>query len=133
MATASGSRTTALWPVAIASGRGTTGPWPVIALGLVIAVGILALAPIVVCQMPPECPMRSGSQGHNCCGDRPVLCHPTSAPAVAPRTVAPAPPPIVCASTSIEVSNPIVLARTSDFEAPAAAIPRFLLAHTFRL
>ena len=119
--------------MATARGSGTTALWPVIALGLVIAVGILALAPIVICQMPPECPMRSGSQGHNCCDDRPVLCHPTSAPAVAPRTFEPAPSPTVSASTSIGWSNPIVLARTIDFEAPTAAIPRFLLTHTFRL
>ena len=105
-----------------------------------IAVGLLGLAPVVVCQMPPECPMRGASQGHDCCGGAvpgnglaKTLCHPMSAPAVVPQALEASPLLIGALATSERLADPIAVARAMDLTAPAAAIPRFLLTHTFRL
>jgi hypothetical protein len=121
---------------------------------MIVAVGLLGLAPAVVCAMPPTCPPAVGGEcpmtqspaaAHDCCEPAGQAGLPADGVAAAPChavTVAPsiAPPSTLAALlTSIPLSavlftvRPSTALRTDGVDVFAASPPRFLLTHAFRL
>lgn len=104
---------------------------------LVITVAVLGLAPAVVCAMPPDCPMTQSS-AQDCCvpleGWAGAACqqHLVTVTPVPPATpvFSSAMVPSMTGLAAFVAPDPSVL---PDTPAPAAAVPRFLLTHTFRL
>ncbi len=109
---------------------------------MVVAVGLLGLAPVAVCEMPPECPMQQPSGHHVCCqppgpstnGMAGAPCHPVH-PAAAPAspTSVPHHSAALLFSTVVALEVPTVFVGPSPVVTLVAAVPRFLLTHAFRL
>lgn len=112
---------------------------------MIVAVGLLGLAPAVVCAMPPDCPMtQSQASAHDCClpagQDQPMEgmttapCHTTqtaATPAPSPAAFHGVPSLSVVATALLDA--PAAFAGFTPAATPVAAVPRFLLTHTFRL
>jgi len=105
----------------------------------IVALGAMGLAPVVVCAMPPGCPMWQ-TRSSDCCtavappdGVAQAPCHPQTISAMAaPLTNT---PQTLGAATFVAtiVPAPPVASLLPALPAPPAAVPRFLLSCTFRL
>lgn len=111
----------------------------VVAVGMMMAVALIGLTPVVVCAMPPECPM-SQAAARACClpalpqhGMARPPCHPQTIPAVSVRHHAPSAPLLGPGALALLAASPALTAAAVVSVIPASAVPRFLLTHTFRL
>ena len=110
----------------------------VVTVIMVVAVGLLGLAPAVVCAMPSDCPMaRQPAAAHDCClpaGMATAPCHATQAVAGPAQTATALHHSVsLPVSTAVALDAPAAFAIPHPAATPVAAVPRFLLTHTFRL
>ncbi len=116
--------------------RGEMKTRGVVNILVIVAVGLLGLAPAVVCAMPSDCPMTpQPAAAHDCC--TPVAmapCHATQTAATPAQTA-----PTLHSSVILPVladavvDAPAVMVSAAPAATPVAAVPRFLLTHAFRL
>lgn len=112
-----------------------------VGIALAVAVAVVGLSATVVCAMPPECPMGQAVASPACCNvpspggvpQAPCRLQPVAATAAGPSL-----PGVVRATAHLMVVGlaipPSVNVQiVSDTPAIPAAVPRFLLTHTFRL